>query len=129
MQSFDNVISWFEIPAIDINRAARFYELVFDIQLIPVEMPDVKMRLFPLTDADKGIGGAIVESGGFHKPSMTDGPIIYLNANPDMNLILQRVSAAGGVILLPKTPISESYGCMSVFFDTEGNRIGLHSAS
>jgi predicted enzyme related to lactoylglutathione lyase len=27
---FKNSISWFEIPAIDINRAQKFYEAIFD---------------------------------------------------------------------------------------------------
>ena len=29
-----NAISWFEIPAIDINRAQQFYETIFQIKLI-----------------------------------------------------------------------------------------------
>jgi len=30
-------------------------------------------------------------------------------------------------ILVPKTQISEDYGYMAMFIDTEGNRIALHS--
>jgi uncharacterized protein len=74
-----------------------------------------------------GVGGALVNSGGFHKPSATDGPLIYLNGNPDLQIILDRVEAAGGKILVPKSTISEDYGDMGVFLDTEGNRIALHN--
>lgn len=74
-----------------------------------------------------GVGGAIVYSGGFHKPSTTDGPLIYLNANPDVQIILDRVEKAGGKILVPKTPISDEFGFMAVIVDSEGNRIALHS--
>jgi hypothetical protein len=58
---------------------------------------------------------------------MTEGPLLYLNANPDVQIILDKVEAAGGKILVPKTEISPEYGTMAVFFDTEGNRIALHS--
>lgn len=92
-----------------------------------MDMPNIRMRMFPIDDPATGIGGAIVDSGGFHKPSSTDGPLIYLNANPDVQLVLDRVEAAGGKILVPKTEISPEYGYMAVLLDTEGNRIALHS--
>lgn len=123
----NNAISWFEIPTTDINRAQKFYETIFGFTMIPMEMPNIKMRMFPLDDIMNGIGGALVDSGGFHKPSMTDGPLIYLNANPDVQNILDKVEAAGGKIMVPKTEISPEYGTMAVFIDTEGNRIALHS--
>jgi len=40
---------------------------------------------------------------------------------------LDKVQAAGGKVIVPKTEISPEYGYMGVFLDTEGNRIGLHS--
>jgi predicted enzyme related to lactoylglutathione lyase len=124
--SFKNAISWFEIPATDLARAQKFYETIFEVSLIVMDLPNIKMRMFPLEDM-MGVGGAIVDSGGFHKPSATEGPLIYLNGNPDVQLILDRIPAAGGQILVPKTEISPEYGFMAVFLDTEGNRIGLHS--
>lgn len=124
--AFKNAISWFEIPATDLDRATKFYESIFGISLIVMDMPNIKMRMFPLEDM-MGVGGAIVDSGGFHKPSSTDGPLIYLNGNPDVQRVLDKVEAAGGKIFLPKTEISPEYGFMAVIIDTEGNRIGLHS--
>ena len=123
----NNAISWFEIPAIDLARATLFYESIFNTQLIPIDLPNIRMRMFPLDDIQNGIGGAVVDSGGFHKPSLTDGPLIYLNANPDVQLILDKVDAAGGSIIVPKTEISPENGYMALIIDTEGNRIGLHS--
>ena len=122
-----NAISWFEIPTQDIGRAQKFYEAIFGITMMPMDMPNIKMRMFPLDDMMTDVGGAIVDSGGFHKPSATDGPLIYLQANPDVQIILDRVIAAGGSIMVPKTEISPEYGFMAVIIDTEGNRIGLHS--
>ncbi|MEO7924784.1 MAG: VOC family protein [Chitinophagaceae bacterium] len=123
----DNAISWFEIGTTDLARATKFYETIFGVSLIPMDLPNIKMRMFPIDDMMKGIGGALVDSGGFHKPSATDGPLIYLNGNPDVQKVLDKVEAAGGKIMVPKTEISPEYGFMAVFIDTEGNRIGLHS--
>ena len=123
----DNAISWFEIPATDIDRAQKFYETIFQIQMQPMDFQQTKMRMFPLDDPMKGIGGTLIDSGGCHKPSATDGPLLYLNGNPDVQITLDRVEAAGGKIVVPKTEISPEYGYMAVFIDTEGNRIALHS--
>lgn len=123
----NNAISWFEIGTTDLERATKFYETIFGLKLIPLDLPNIKMRMFPLEDMENGVGGAIVDSGEFHKPSSTDGPLIYLNGNPDVQNVLDKVEAAGGKILIPKTMISPEYGFMAVMLDTEGNRIALHS--
>lgn len=123
----NNAISWFEIPTTDIDRAAKFYETIFGIKLNPLDLPNIKMRMFPLDDMMTQVGGALVKSDGFHKPSATDGPLVYLNGNPDLQNVLDKVEAAGGKIMVPKTLISPEYGSMAVFIDTEGNRIALHS--
>jgi predicted enzyme related to lactoylglutathione lyase len=125
--AMDNAISWFEIPATDLSRAQQFYETIFQIELQPLDLDNFKMRMFPIENMMTGIGGALIDSGGFHQPSATHGPLIYLNGNPDVQIILDRVEAAGGKIIVPKTQISEDYGYMGVFIDTEGNRIGLHN--
>ena len=123
---FKNAISWFEIPTVDLDRAAKFYENIFDVKLIPMDTPNLKMRLFPIEDP-MNIGGSLVHNKEFYKPSSTDGPLLYLNGNPDVQIVLDRIEKAGGKILVPKTQISPEYGHMAVFLDTEGNRIALHS--
>ena len=122
---FKNAISWVEIPATDLNRAQKFYETIFDIKMIPLETPEIKMRMFPLEDM-MGVGGALCDSGGFHRPSTTEGPLVYLNANPDVQIVLDKVETAGGKIIVPKMNIGQ-YGHMAVLTDTEGNRLALHS--
>ena len=123
--AFQHAISWFEIPATDIDRATKFYESIFQTQLIPMDIGTTKMRMFPLEDNMTQVGGALVDTGGFHKPSATDGPLIYLNGNQDLQKVLDRVEAAGGKIVVPKTEITPDYGFMGVFLDSEGNKIGL----
>ncbi len=123
---FKHAISWFEIPTEDLERAVNFYENIFSIKLIPLDTPNLKMRLFPIEDM-MNVGGALVYNKDFYKPSSTDGPLIYLNGNPDVQIILDKIEKAEGKILVPKTQISPEYGYMAVFLDSEGNRIALHS--
>ena len=123
---FKQAISWFEIPAQDINRAQKFYETIFDIAMTPLDLPQIKMRLFPIEN-QMNIGGSVCYNKEFYKPSATDGPLVYLNGNPDLQNILDRIEAAGGKIIVPKTQISPEYSHMAVFIDSEGNRVALHS--
>lgn len=125
--TFKNAISWFEIPAVDLARAQKFYETIFEISMIPMDTPNLQMRLFPIENMMEGIGGALSKAEGFYTPSATDGTLIYLNANPDVQHVLDKIEAAGGKIIVPKTQISPEYGHMAVFVDTEGNRVALHS--
>ena len=60
-----NAISWFEIPTTDIDRAQKFYEAIFGMTMIPMDMPNLKMRMFPLDDMMTQVGGALCDSGGF----------------------------------------------------------------
>ena len=123
---FKHAISWFEIPTADINRAQKFYETIFGINMIPLDLPNIQLRMFPIEEP-MNIGGALVYNKEFYKPSSSDGPLIYLNGNPDVQNILDKIEGAGGQVLVPKTEISPEHGYMAVFLDTEGNRIALHS--
>ncbi|HEY4196853.1 MAG TPA: VOC family protein [Mucilaginibacter sp.] len=123
---FKHAVSWFEIPVNDLDHAQKFYETIFSIRMIPLDMPQIKMRMFPV-ESDASVGGAICQRGDFYQPSSKSGPLIYLNGNPDVQIILDRVEEAGGTIIIPKTKISEEQGYMAVFLDNEGNRLALHS--
>jgi predicted enzyme related to lactoylglutathione lyase len=122
-----NAASWFEIPTRNLDRAQKFYEFILGIEFQIFDLPNIKMRIFPIEDPQSGIGGALVDSGGFHQPSKTDGPLIYLYANPNVQAVLDKVKKAGGEVLVPKTPVSDDFGYMAVIIDSEGNRIALHS--
>jgi predicted enzyme related to lactoylglutathione lyase len=49
-----------------------------------------------------------------------------LNADNDAAGMLEKAKAGGGKILTPKTKLSDQFGFIAVFLDTEGNRIALH---
>ena len=125
--TFTHAISWFEIPATDLGRAQKFYETIFDMEMIPMDLPNIKMRMFPIENMMTGVGVHFAIVADFINLLPTDGPLIYLNANPDVQIVLDRIEAAGGKIIVPKTLITDDIGHMAVFIDTEGNRIALHS--
>lgn len=118
-----NAINWFEIPATDFARAKKFYETILGAEMMEMPFPDGKYGLFP-SDMQNGVGGGLVQGEGF-VPS-NKGTIVYLNGGEDLSLSLNKVEAAGGKIILPKTSIGEN-GFMAHFIDTEGNRVALHS--
>lgn len=119
-----NVINWFEISASDINRAVKFYSEIFGFESMQVkDFGGFKMAFFPMEG--QGVGGALCKGDGY-KPSQ-DGAVIYLNGGQDLAIPLSKVESAGGKIILQKRQISEEYGHMALFIDSEGNRVALHS--
>jgi uncharacterized protein len=126
MDKNSNSLNWFEIPAKDISRAKKFYEKIFSISMQDMgEMMGMKMAGFPADMGSGKVSGGLVQSQ-MHKPSM-DGCFIYLNANPTIQTVIDRIEAAGGKLIMPKTQISPEIGFMAFFTDTEGNKIGLHA--
>jgi uncharacterized protein len=118
-----NLINWFEIPAKDIGRAKEFYHRILGLELTETEMFGTKMAFFP-TDGSN-VSGAIVQ-GDDYSPS-TEGALVYLNGGKDLGAALSKVESAGGKVIVPKTQISPEMGYFAMFFDTEGNKIALHS--
>ena len=123
-----NALNWFEIPVTDTARAKKFYETILDVSMETVDMMGMEMVMFPYDEDPNGkVSGALVKSE-YHKPS-ADGTLIYLNANPNIQDVEDRIAAAGGNVIMPRTLISEMVGYMAFFIDTEGNRIGLHASN
>lgn len=120
-----NSLNWFEIPATDINRAKSFYENIFGMNMESMEMMGMKMAMFPAEQGSGKASGGLCQSD-MHTPSQ-QGAMIYLNANPAMDNVVNRIEAAGGKVLMPKTQISPEIGYMAFFTDSEGNKVGLHS--
>ena len=124
MSSATNALNWFEIPATDISRAKKFYESIFEITMEEMDMPDMKYAMFPFDPMKAKVAGGLAQSP-MHTPGTT-GSIIYLNANPDLQIVLHRIEKAGGKISMPKTSMGQN-GFMAFFSDTEGNTMALHS--
>lgn len=121
-----NPVGWFEIPVKDMDRAVSFYEKVFKCSLERMDLPNIKMSIFPHSDG-QGAGGSLVKNEEFYTPS-GDGILIYFTT-PTGNLDddLKVVEEAGGKIIIQRKKISDEHGFMCVVADTEGNRISIHS--
>lgn len=119
-----NALNWFEIPVADMDRAQRFYETVVDAPLRREAMgPATTLAVFPYDPA--GVGGCLLAADGAR--TSADGVVVYLNAGESLDTALERVRAAGGRIVLPRTELPEGMGCFAHFADSEGNRVGLHA--
>lgn len=124
-----NAINWFDIPVNDLDRAKRFYETIFNIDMeTQTTNTGEEMAFFPrLPDTIMGLSGILsgaLVKGNELKPGK-DGPLIYLNASPKLQRVLDKVTAAGGKVEMPATKIPA--GCVAVVIDTEGNKVGLHA--
>jgi uncharacterized protein len=115
-------INWFEIPSSDFSRAVRFYETIFDSKLKVEQFGGGPMGIFAGHD---GSAGCVIQSEQLRPDE--NGTLIYLDATPGMDLILERIEAAGGRVLLKKTALPEEMGYIAHFLDTEGNRLALHA--
>ncbi len=123
------MISWFEIPVTNMDRAKKFYEKVFHIEISVQDFNGVKMGWFPPAEDVTAIGcnGSLVENENYI-PSATHGALVYFNSRTgDCTDELNRIEEAGGSILQKKTLISEDIGYMALFLDSEGNRVALYN--
>lgn len=126
MTAEENIITWFEIPVIDIQRAKKFYETLFDLKMREQELMDMDIAYFPFEVGNGKVSGSLVK-GNMHLPSKGGNTIVYFNANPFIQTIIDKVEPAGGKVILTRTLITEEVGYMAIFTDTEGNSIGLHA--
>ena len=119
-----NTFGWIEIPVNDMARAIVFYEEVLAIKMEAVNFGGLEMGWFPHSEGAHGASGTLIKQESYI-PS-EQGPLVYFNSK-NVQYELDRVEKAGGKIYQPKTQISEEYGYMGVFIDSEGNRVALHS--
>ena len=125
-----NVLTWFELPVTNTARAKKFYETILDITMTTKLFPETNEELtfFPydptIIQATSGrVTGALTKSPN-NAPSQ-NGTLVYINASPSIQHILDKVEQAGGKIVMPKTEMNA--GFIATIIDTEGNKVGLHA--
>lgn len=120
-----HAINWFEIPVRDIDRAQRFYETLLNRPLRREAMgPEATLAVFPYVQG-AGAGGCLFAGTNAPAPT-TSGTVVYLNAEPSLNVVLARLPEAGGKLLMPRVDLPEGMGAFAHIEDSEGNRVGLH---
>ncbi len=116
----DGAICYVEFFTTDLSRSRRFYEQAFGWRFHARE----GWEAFLFFEGPEGIGGMFKLKPEAIAPL---GPIVHVCAS-DIDATLRRVEAAGGRVIMPKTPKSlddPSEGHFALVEDDVGNRIGL----
>lgn len=120
-----NAINWFEIPALDLERAFQFYNTILNGNVRKGTFGNGDLILFNVPFAtNEAIGGSIVVREDL-KPT-TDGVIIYLNAFGKLSDAVSKVENAGGKVIVPFMDLGK-FGFSAIIIDSEGNKTGLLS--
>lgn len=119
-----NNVVWFELPVNNLTRATQFYEQVFSTKLLTHEsFPSIAM--FPRKQDDAVTGALTLTDTG--KPS-TDGAVVYLNCDGQLDLVIKRALAAGAQLLQEVVQLPAGIGWSAQLRDLDGNRVGLHAS-
>lgn len=125
-----NILTWFEIPVSDTQRAKTFYETILDIEMATRTFPDTgeELTFFPynpnIVQATSGRVTGVLSKTARNRPS-AQGTLVYINASPQIQTVLDKVEQAGGEVIMPKTAMNA--GFIAIIRDTEGNSVGLHA--
>ncbi|RQP24184.1 VOC family protein [Piscinibacter terrae] len=122
----NHALNWFEIPVRDMDRAQAFYEKLLGHAMRREQMGPMSLAVFNYDET--AVGGCLLAGENQPQPS-TDGALVYLNAKPSLDVVLERVEALGGRITTPKVQLPGDMGVFAHITDTEGNRVGLHALS
>jgi len=128
IDSETNILTWFEIPVTDTKRAKKFYETILDIEMVSRADGNDEAVFFPynpeVIQATSGRITGVLSRTERNKPSV-NGTLVYINASPSIQAVLDKVEPAGGKVIVPKTKMPA--GFIAVIIDSEGNKIGLHA--
>lgn len=115
-------VSYFELPARDLERAATFYRSAFGWDVRPLEWDGpTYLRVRPASGADSGITGGLSEPG----PYVPEQPLLVIHvAGERLEQVIERVVAAGGSVEIPVTTVG-SFGTFARICDPEGHPLGL----
>ncbi|RCS59453.1 VOC family protein [Parvibium lacunae] len=127
--SNQRLLNWFEIPVTDLTRATQFYQQLLDTTLRSETCGPAQLAVFEY--AEPNTGGCLYYHPE-HQPQHSQsagGVLIYLNCAAGIDSVLARLENLGGAILTPKTTLPDNMGYFAVMRDSEGNAVGLHSAT
>jgi hypothetical protein len=120
-----NAINWFEIPALDFERAFTFYHTILNGNVRKGTFGNGDLILFnvPFVTGE-GVGGAILVRDDLQPTTL--GSVIYLNAFGKLSDAVSKVENAGRKVLIAEINLGK-FGFSAVIIDSEGNKIGLIS--
>jgi hypothetical protein len=118
-----NILCWTDIPVADLDRAIAFYSAVLGAAVAKqtAESGDT----YGLLPWSEGVVSGCLVATPDNAPS-AKGPLIYLSVEGRLDGAIAAVSAKGGRVVQAKHQIGP-HGFRTVVFDSEGNRLALHS--
>ena len=122
-----NPVVHFEIPYVDRQRIATFYESAFSwkIEMLGEDMGNYVLATTAIADARKGASAGAINGGFF--PKKPDWPAQYPSVVigvENIQTAIKKVSQAGGEVLGEPYEIP-GIGQYVSFMDTEGNRVSM----
>lgn len=117
-----HALRWFEIPVTNLDRAAAFYEAVFEVTLWRDTVAGTPHAIFPV--AEGGITGALVTRAP--APPGSFGTTVYLVCE-NAAAAVERARHAGGELVMEPTLLT-NIGVIAAIRDLDHNVIGLHAA-
>jgi predicted enzyme related to lactoylglutathione lyase len=120
-----NPVVYFEIPALDLERACDFYSKVFETTLTKDIVDGYQMAFFESSGDSFGATGALVV-GDVYVPSH-QGCFLYFGVESIDETVARALEHGGSVLYLKKS--NGDLGFVAEIQDTEGNRIALHEES
>jgi predicted enzyme related to lactoylglutathione lyase len=119
-----NKIVHFEIPFDDKQRAMAFYSSVFGWKLTDMsQMSYVMAETTAVTEQQRPKEPGAINGGLFPRPKEAPHPVVYA-AVESVDQTIEKVRAAGGKVVTPRTPIP-GMGAFARVQDPEGNVVGL----
>jgi uncharacterized protein len=115
-------VVWFSIPVADMDRAVRFYNQVFGLEMEPMEYEGQPTAFFPMAEDQAG-GMLSIDKERAGK----NGVVLYLNGGENLSRVLDKVDNAGGKVSVGKTAVGQNMGFYAHILDSEGNEIGIWS--
>lgn len=120
-----HALNWFELPALDLERAYRFYSKILNGKVRKGTFGQGELILFDVPFADgQAIGGSLVVRDDLRPTA--EGGVVYLNPFGSLSEAVGKVSEAGGQVIVPMMDLGR-FGYAAVIIDSEGNKVGLLS--
>lgn len=113
------MISWFDQPVLDLDRAAVFYRQVLSAE-VSEEYPGMAMI------RRQGIAHGCLVCNENQQPN-EQGVLLYFSVPGRLDSAVAAVEHCGGRILKATHEI-KPWGRRAIVLDSEGNRIALHSS-
>ena len=118
-------VTWFELPADNMQRASEFYNVVFGWQTPDMGMLDGSLfaQTAPSDETMKPKEKGTINGGIAPRSKTFDRPHIVVTVH-DLDQKINQVVEAGGNVVQPRHEV-DGVMAFAIIRDTEGNNVGI----